>query len=80
MMGNGNDGGSTIVSSRVSAASTLRPKGETSDERRFRKQGVKEERRERRHEKKANQLAFWAEKVRMDAAWGIWWDRKVSAG
>nr|CAD2207559.1 unnamed protein product [Meloidogyne enterolobii] len=46
------------VRSYVSTASTFRPKGESCEERRLRKQAIKEERRERRQEKKANKLAF----------------------
>uniref|UniRef100_A0A915DB29 Protein LTV1 homolog n=1 Tax=Ditylenchus dipsaci TaxID=166011 RepID=A0A915DB29_9BILA len=38
--------------------STMRPKGETAEQRRIRKQAVKQERRERRVEKKSNQFAF----------------------
>lgn len=57
----------SIRSSRVSTASTFRPKGETPEERRLRKQAIKEERRERRHEKKANKVAFQEQKLVMDA-------------
>ncbi|TKR92529.1 hypothetical protein L596_007166 [Steinernema carpocapsae] len=40
------------------SACTVRPKGETAEERRERKKMVKEERRERRQEKKSNKEAF----------------------
>jgi protein LTV1 len=46
--------------------STYRPKGETAEERRLRKQGIKEQQRERRVEKKMNKLAFKEEKRTMD--------------
>ncbi|KAK0426355.1 hypothetical protein QR680_009664 [Steinernema hermaphroditum] len=45
---------------------TVRPKGETPDERRERKKMVKEERRERRQEKKANKEAFKDMKKEID--------------
>jgi protein LTV1 len=38
--------------------SSIRPKGETAEERRIRKQAIKQERRDRRVEKKSNQFAF----------------------
>lgn len=52
------------VCSRASAVSVSRAKSETPEERRARKQQVKEFRRERRVEKKANALAFKAEECR----------------
>jgi len=48
------------------STSTVRPKGETAEERRIRKQAVKQERRERRAEKKANQFAFKERKKEED--------------
>uniref|UniRef100_A0A0K0CSS7 Protein LTV1 homolog n=1 Tax=Angiostrongylus cantonensis TaxID=6313 RepID=A0A0K0CSS7_ANGCA len=44
--------------SQCSKMSTYRPKGETSEQRRLRKQAIKEARRQRRQEKKGNKLAF----------------------
>jgi protein LTV1 len=49
------------------SVSTLRPKGETAEERKVRKTAIKEERRERRQEKKANKDAFKQEKKHMDS-------------
>ena len=46
---------------------TTRVRGETTEERRERKQTVKEERRERRQERKSNKTAFKDEKKRLDA-------------
>lgn len=46
---------------------SARPKGETAGERRLRKQMVKEGRRQRRQEKKSNQLAFKEKKKEVDA-------------
>lgn len=63
----GQDYAQSIRSSRVSTASTFRPKNETPEERRVRKQAIKEERRERRQEKKANRIAFHQQKLAMDA-------------
>lgn len=57
----------SVRSSRVSTASTFRPKNETPEERRARKQAIKSERRERREEKKANRVAFHQQKLAMDA-------------
>uniref|UniRef100_A0A0K0E7J8 Protein LTV1 homolog n=1 Tax=Strongyloides stercoralis TaxID=6248 RepID=A0A0K0E7J8_STRER len=53
----------------MSGVSTLsvRPKGETPEERKLRKQAVKEQQRNRRKEKKLNKLAFKDEKKLMDA-------------
>uniref|UniRef100_A0AC34FQN1 Protein LTV1 homolog n=1 Tax=Panagrolaimus sp. ES5 TaxID=591445 RepID=A0AC34FQN1_9BILA len=48
------------------SVSTFRPKGETAEERRLRKQGIKEAQRDRRMEKKMNKLAFKEEKRIMD--------------
>uniref|UniRef100_A0A914YQS4 Uncharacterized protein n=1 Tax=Panagrolaimus superbus TaxID=310955 RepID=A0A914YQS4_9BILA len=48
------------------SVSTYRPKGETAEERRLRKQGIKEQQRDRRMEKKMNKLAFKEEKRIMD--------------
>ncbi|KAK6727117.1 hypothetical protein RB195_005050 [Necator americanus] len=48
--------------SQCTQASTYRPKGETSEQRRLRKQAVKEARRFRRQEKKGNKLAFAEER------------------
>ena len=45
---------------------SIRPKNETSDEKKIRKQNIKEYRRERRQEKKANKLAFTVEKCRQE--------------
>ncbi|VDM64209.1 unnamed protein product [Angiostrongylus costaricensis] len=44
--------------SQCSKVSTYRPKSETSEQRRLRKQAIKETRRQRRQEKKGNKLAF----------------------
>ncbi|CAJ0593461.1 unnamed protein product [Cylicocyclus nassatus] len=44
--------------SQCTQASTYRPKGETPEQRRLRKQAVKEARRWRRQEKKGNKMAF----------------------
>ncbi|PIO61902.1 hypothetical protein TELCIR_16559, partial [Teladorsagia circumcincta] len=44
--------------SHCTEASTYRPKGETPEQRRLRKQAVKEARRSRRQEKKGNKQAF----------------------
>ncbi|CAD5207805.1 unnamed protein product [Bursaphelenchus okinawaensis] len=52
------------------STSTYRPKGETAEERRERKQGIKAERRIRRAEKKANKTVFKEEKKKMDAQRG----------
>ncbi|KAH7699553.1 LTV1 protein [Aphelenchoides avenae] len=49
------------------SVSTVRPRGETADERRARKAAIKEERRERRMEKKSNKEAFKQEKKQMDS-------------
>ncbi|CEF65290.1 Protein LTV1 homolog [Strongyloides ratti] len=53
----------------MSGVSTLsvRPKGETPEERKLRKQAVKEQQRIRRQEKKANKLAFKDEKKLIDS-------------
>ncbi|XP_064086277.1 protein LTV1 homolog isoform X2 [Macrobrachium nipponense] len=45
---------------------SIRPPGETSDERRFRKKALKELRRERRSEKKLNRCTFKDEKKRLE--------------
>nr|CAG4651948.1 EOG090X08PQ [Triops cancriformis] len=52
----------------LSTISTLsiRPKGETPEDRKFRKQALKDYRRERRIEKKSNTLAFKEEKKRQE--------------
>ncbi|XP_064483547.1 protein LTV1 homolog isoform X2 [Ornithodoros turicata] len=52
--------------SRVSTASSVRPKGESTEQRRDRKTQVKAERKERRLEKKANTMAFKSEKKRQE--------------
>ncbi|CAD5210607.1 unnamed protein product [Bursaphelenchus xylophilus] len=57
------------VRSAVST-STYRPKDETPEERRLRKQGIKEERRIRRAEKKANKNVFKEERKKMSAQRG----------
>ncbi|KIH51339.1 hypothetical protein ANCDUO_18576 [Ancylostoma duodenale] len=44
--------------SQCTQASTYRPKGETPEQRRLRKQAIKEARRFRRQEKKGNKMAF----------------------
>ena len=49
-----------------SIASTFRPKGENAEERRIRKQAVREERRERRQKKKSTKVAFKIAKIQMD--------------
>ncbi|KAJ1368144.1 hypothetical protein KIN20_029213 [Parelaphostrongylus tenuis] len=46
------------ITSQCSTVSTYRPKGESSEQRRLRKQAIKEARRHRRQEKKGNKLAF----------------------
>lgn len=62
------DGKSTRSNmSRLSELS-VRPKNETTDERRQRKKELKELRAERRAEKKANRLAFNEEKIRLHKA------------
>ncbi|KAI1715139.1 protein LTV1 like protein [Ditylenchus destructor] len=48
------------------SVSTVRPKGETPEERRLRKQAVREDRKQRRVEKKSNQLAFKEKKKEVD--------------
>ena len=48
------------------SVSTFRPPGETPEERKLRKQAIKEQQRERRVEKKMNKLAFKEEKRKMD--------------
>merc|ERR1712055_276548 len=53
------------VRSKISEFS-IRPKHETPEEKKARKAGLKEIRRERREEKKANSEAFKSEKVRQD--------------
>ncbi|KAL3123065.1 hypothetical protein niasHT_001265 [Heterodera trifolii] len=55
------------VRTRISMISSIRPKGETTEERRTRKSAVKEERRERRKEKKANKETFRAERLKLEA-------------
>lgn len=50
------DDGVSIISGV--SVSTVRPKGETPEERRIRKACIREERRKRREEKKCNQNAF----------------------
>uniref|UniRef100_A0A8D8LRU0 Protein LTV1 homolog n=1 Tax=Cacopsylla melanoneura TaxID=428564 RepID=A0A8D8LRU0_9HEMI len=62
----------------ISAISTLsiRPKGETPEERKMRKNNLKDFRKERRIEKKANKLAFRDEKKRVERAFI---NKKVSA-
>lgn len=50
-----------------SICSTVRSRGETTDERRERKRAVKEERRERRAEKKTLKEMFKDEKKKTDA-------------
>lgn len=45
---------------------SIRPKNESSEERRLRKQNIREFRRDRRMEKKANTLAFKNEKCRQE--------------
>ncbi|KAL0125309.1 hypothetical protein PUN28_004438 [Cardiocondyla obscurior] len=61
-------GPQSIAESRKSALSVLsiRPKGETTDEKRERKKQLKEYRRERRIERKANSEAFKEEKKRQE--------------
>lgn len=46
--------------------STYRPPGETPEERKLRKQAVKEQQRERRMEKKMNKQAFKEENQKMN--------------
>jgi len=53
------------VRSKISEFS-IRPKHETLEEKKTRKQGLKQVRKERREEKKANTLAFKAEKTRQN--------------
>lgn len=53
------------IASRVSEFS-IRPKHETLEEKKARKTGLKEIRKERREEKKANTVAFKSEKVRQE--------------
>ncbi|XP_064605794.1 protein LTV1 homolog [Liolophura sinensis] len=48
-------------------ASTYRPKDETTEEKKSRKQAVKAERKERRAEKKANKIAFKVEQKRQES-------------
>ena len=48
------------------SVSTVRPKGETPEERRIRKASIREERRKRREEKKCNQNAFKEMKKEMN--------------
>lgn len=54
----------TLITSM--SAISIRPPGETSEERRFRKKALKELRRERRIEKKLNRVAFKGEKKRQE--------------
>ncbi|XP_063848884.1 protein LTV1 homolog [Scylla paramamosain] len=54
----------TLITSM--SAISIRPPGETSEERRFRKKALKELRRERRVEKKLNRAAFKGEKKRQE--------------
>ncbi|KAL3172776.1 hypothetical protein MRX96_038963 [Rhipicephalus microplus] len=54
--------------SRMSVASSIRPKDETPEQRKERKAAVRAMRRERRAEKKANSEAFKAEKLRQEKA------------
>ncbi|KAL3069723.1 hypothetical protein niasHS_015957 [Heterodera schachtii] len=54
------------VRTRISIISAIRPKGETTEERRMRKSAVKEERRERRKEKKTNKESFRVERLKLD--------------
>jgi len=53
------------VRSKMSEFS-IRPKHETAEEKKARKQGLKQVRKERREEKKANTIAFKTEKTRQD--------------
>lgn len=53
------------VQSVMTTVSTIRPKGETPEERRLRKSAVKEAQRVRREEKKINKLAFAEEAQRL---------------
>ncbi|KAK6180101.1 hypothetical protein SNE40_012311 [Patella caerulea] len=53
-------------SRRADTASTYRPKGETLEEKKIRKQAIKEERKTRRLEKKTNKVAFNAEKLKQE--------------
>lgn len=54
----------TLITSM--SAISVRPIGETSEERRYRKKALKELRRERRNEKKLNRAAFKDEKRRLE--------------
>ncbi|XP_055345299.1 protein LTV1 homolog [Paramacrobiotus metropolitanus] len=56
------------VLSLISSLSVARPKNETPEERRMRKQALKGLRRERRVEKKGNRLAFGVERVQQERA------------
>uniref|UniRef100_A0A0K0G464 Protein LTV1 homolog n=1 Tax=Strongyloides venezuelensis TaxID=75913 RepID=A0A0K0G464_STRVS len=60
------DDDSESIMSGVSTLS-VRPKGETPEERKLRKQAVKEQQRNRRQEKKLNKLAFKEEKKLINA-------------
>ncbi|ESP00566.1 hypothetical protein LOTGIDRAFT_157842 [Lottia gigantea] len=53
-------------SRKADTASTYRPKGETTEEKKARKQAVKDERKVRRAEKKINKQAFNSEKLRQE--------------
>ncbi|XP_046553943.1 protein LTV1 homolog [Haliotis rubra] len=53
-------------SQRADRASTFRPRGETPEEKKARKLAIKDERKDRRMEKKANKVAFGKEKIRQD--------------
>lgn len=57
--------GPRSVISQLSELS-IRPKDESPEERRIRKKNLKEYRRERRMERKANTLAFKEEKIRQE--------------
>ncbi|VDN58979.1 unnamed protein product [Dracunculus medinensis] len=53
----------SLASTRT--VSTMRPPGETSEERKLRKNAIKELRRERRAEKKSNKLAYKKERLKL---------------
>jgi len=63
---NPEEGRADRARSIMSGATSIRNKNETTEERRERKMGVKEYRKERRLEKKANTAAFKDEKKRME--------------
>ena len=62
--GDEDDDGATATT--ATNAGVRRPKGETAEQRRARKQAIKEQRRERREAKKATKLAFKSEQLRQE--------------